>query len=134
MASSDELLISRSRTLRSRRAFAASSFICWSLFWVWGALEGLCGIATLPMLSSTAVAPFVVPSFGDTSDSGFLVAGAVGASARRRLVLLRELESNELILLALAWLTRRDTGVLRLDRRPRPSWLACWPGEGISSI
>ncbi len=105
MASRDELLISRSRTLRSRRAFAASSFICWSLFWVWGTLEGLCGIATLPIWSSIAVAPFVVPSFGAISNSVGLVAGAVsdvGTSARRRLLLLKEFESNELILPALA--------------------------------
>lgn len=33
MARREELLISRSRTLRSRRALAASSFICSSLLW-----------------------------------------------------------------------------------------------------
>lgn len=41
MASSEELLISRSSTFRSRRAFAASSFIASSALWVPFALVGL---------------------------------------------------------------------------------------------
>ena len=105
MASKDELLISRSSTLRSRRAFAASSFICWSLFWGWRAFVGLCGINMVPVLSLTAVATSVMPSSGDISDSAFFVAGAVsgtGRFARRRLVRLVGLESRELILLDLA--------------------------------
>lgn len=105
MARRDELLISRSRTLRSRRAFAASSFICWSLFWVCGAFEGLCGIDTIAVLSLNARVPSIVPSSGAISDTVCLVAGAVrdaGGPARRRLLLLVGLESRELILLDLA--------------------------------
>lgn len=105
MASRDELLISRSRTLRSRRAFAASSFMCWRLFWVCGAFEGLCGINMIPVLSLTAIVPSIVPSSGAISDPVCLVAGAVrdaGEPARRRLLLLVGLESMELILLDLA--------------------------------
>lgn len=105
MASKDELLISRSRTFRSRRAFAASSFICWSLFWVGGTFEGLCGVETLSLLLSlTAGVPSDVPSSRDTSVSGFSVTGVVSGSGfpRRRLVLLVGLESRELMLLDLA--------------------------------
>jgi hypothetical protein len=44
MASSDELLISRSSTFRSRRAFAASSFIVSSALLVPSVLTGLVAV------------------------------------------------------------------------------------------
>lgn len=45
MARREELLISRSRTLRSRRALAASSFICSSLLWPTLGFGGLESVA-----------------------------------------------------------------------------------------
>ena len=105
MARRDELLISRSRTFRSRRAFAANSFICWSLFWACGISVGLCGIDMLPAVSFSAVTLSVVAYSGHASELALEVASVetdAGGSGRRRLRRLTGFESSELTLFDLA--------------------------------
>lgn len=85
MARREELLISRSRTLRSRRAFAASSLRWSSLLWPGAGLLGLstdCG--------SGDVAP--VGSVGDTCglvDSGGIIGGGFLPESDRAILDLR---------------------------------------------
>ena len=116
MARREELLISRSRTLRSRRAFAASSFTWSSLFWPMLGFGGLGGVAISGFGRSRRV--MLGLSSGSSPTDVFEGSIRIDALLSGRVIIFlgRGLESIELILKDFAWPIRAVTGVLRLDR------------------
>lgn len=146
MASREELLISRSRTLRSRRALAASSLRCSSLLWAGGRVGLRGGVAAgagavvgggLDRLNSGLVDGEAVTCALEEGGGGFAVGANVGCAASEglgavvvetldlpdgemsemaRLFLRFGGESKAPTLGVFAWFDLRGDGVLRLAR------------------